>query len=50
MNPFHRTSETGHISAHNHCRLNRAELERSELCGCWPVVIAPIYNVGETCW
>jgi hypothetical protein len=35
MKPFHRISEADHISAHEHCRLNRAELERSEICGCF---------------
>ncbi len=24
-----------HILAHDHCRRNRAELEQSELCGCF---------------
>ena len=35
MNLFHRTFEADHILAREHCSLNRAELERSELCGCF---------------
>ena len=35
MRPFHRISEPDNIAAHEHCSLNRAELEQSELCGCF---------------
>jgi hypothetical protein len=35
MNTFRETSQADYISAHQHCRLNRAELERSKLCGCF---------------
>jgi hypothetical protein len=31
----HRIFEPDHIAAHEHCSLNRAELERSERCGCF---------------
>jgi hypothetical protein len=30
-----RSEDNEHVLAHDHCRQNRAELERSELCGCF---------------
>ncbi len=31
----HRIFEPDHIAAHEHCSTNRAEVERSEVCGCF---------------
>jgi hypothetical protein len=31
----HRIFEPDHIAAHEHCSINRVELERSEICGCF---------------
>jgi hypothetical protein len=30
-----RGGDNGHVLAHDHCSLHRAELEESELCGCF---------------
>jgi len=30
-----RAEDNAYILAHEHCRLNRAELERSNICGCF---------------
>lgn len=30
-----RGEDSDHVLAHDHCSLHRAEIERSELCGCF---------------
>jgi len=55
MIPSHRIFEADHISAHRHSLANRAELEKSEICGCFycltifpPTKIADWIDDGQT--
>ena len=55
MNTSHRIFEADHIAAHRHSLVNRAELQKSETCGCFyclaifpPTKIADWIDDGQT--